>query len=401
MNVPIFNGAVKDGPQYGVLTVALVAVMGLLIFLFDQNGKLAILFSLGLGMGVTLLHASYGFSSAYHKLLMERDMTDVVAQLIMLGLAIVLFAPIMSQGTVFGHGVSGSLAPVGLSVAFGAFIFGIGMQFARGCASGALYTVGGGNPRMALALVFFCVGAFWGSLDLGWWQTLPSMGVVSLGAEWGWGTSVFVQLCVLLAAYFALRLGGWKINSGGLWGGGQFWSNKPWNKLTWHKLLRGPWPLVIGAGLLALFNWATLLTTGHGWSITWAFSLWAAKGAVLMGWDPSTSPFWASGFQYASLNKSILMDETSVMNIGLLIGAVAASAMAGSYAKGAPTKPNPLIAAIVGGLLLGYGARLSYGCNIGAFFSGVASGSLHGWLWIVCALPGNGVGIFLRKALRL
>jgi uncharacterized membrane protein YedE/YeeE len=34
------------------------------------------------------------------------------------------------------------------------------------------------------------------------------------------------------------------------------------------------------------------------------------------------------------------------------------------------------------GLFLGYGARLDYGCNIGAYFRGIASGSLHarvGW----------------------
>jgi hypothetical protein len=47
-------------------------------------------------------------------------------------------------------------------------------------------------------------------------------------------------------------------------------------------------------------------------------------------------------------------------------------------------------------LLLGYGARLAYGCNIGAFFSGVASGSLHGWVWIACALAGSYAGPRLR-----
>lgn len=46
--------------------------------------------------------------------------------------------------------------------------------------------------------------------------------------------------------------------------------------------------------------------------------------------------------------------------------------------------------------MLGYGARLAYGCNIGAFFSEVASTSLHGWFWIVAALPGNWLGIKLR-----
>ena len=32
-----------------------------------------------------------------------------------------------------------------------------------------------GNVRMMIVLVFFCIGAFWGSLDLHWWKTLPSL----------------------------------------------------------------------------------------------------------------------------------------------------------------------------------------------------------------------------------
>ena len=52
--------------------------------------------------------------------------------------------------------------------------------------------------------------------------------------------------------------------------------------------------------------------------------------------------------------------------------------------------------AVIGGLLLGYGARLASGCNIGAFFSGVASGSLHGWMWFIAAFAGTMVGTRLR-----
>ena len=55
-----------------------------------------------------------------------------------------------------------------------------------------------------------------------------------------------------------------------------------------------------------------------------------------------------------------------------------------------------LVAAVIGGLLLGYGSRLAYGCNIGAYFSGIASGSLHGWLWLIAAFAGNAVGVRIR-----
>ena len=153
--------------------------------------------------------------------------------------------------------------------------------------------------------------------------------------------------------------------------------------------------------MLALLNWLTLLIAGHAWSITWAFSLWAAKIAVVFGWDPLTSPFWSGGFQQAALARSILADNTSVMNIGIVIGALAAGSLAGKVQPSLRIGARPFVAAVVGGLVMGYGARLAYGCNIGAFFSGVASASLHGWVWILAAVPGNFVGVWLRPLFGL
>ena len=47
---------------------------------------------------------------------------------------------------------------------------------------------------------------------------------------------------------------------------------------------------------------------------------------------------------------------------------------------------------------MGYGARIAFGCNIGAFFSGIASFSLHGWEWFLFALMGSLVGLLCRPA---
>ena len=38
--------------------------------------------------------------------------------------------------------------------------------------------------------------------------------------------------------------------------------------------------MLLGGAALALLNWATLLVAGHPWTITWGFTLWAAKVAV-------------------------------------------------------------------------------------------------------------------------
>lgn len=387
------NLSISSPPQKLVLITGGSLIVLIAITLLMENTSRGLLFGVGLAMGVTLYHGAFGFTGAYRKLLRERDMTGVAAQIVMLIAAILLFAPILAQGTVFGHGVSGSVAPIGVAVGVGAFMFGIGMQLGSGCASGILFSAGGGNVRALLVLVFFSLGSFWGSLDLGWWQQFPSTGGISLGRTFGWEMALIMQIGALALIFAGLRLAGWTMQPISQWAGG----------FSLSTLLRGPWPLIFSALMLALLNWATLLIAGHAWSITWAFSLWGAKAAMLVGWDPLSSGFWTGGFQQAALERSIFTDTTSIMNIAILLGALLAASLAGSFYKPMVLKRGrrQLVAAILAGLLMGYGARLSYGCNIGAFFSGVASSSLHGWLWIACALPGNAIGIALRGPLRL
>ncbi|MEE8393463.1 MAG: YeeE/YedE family protein, partial [Rhodospirillales bacterium] len=360
-----------------VLALAAAAVVG--VEVMGVSAKKASLFLVAIAMGVSLYHASFGFSGAYRRAIRDKDITGVAAQLVMLALAMVLFAPVLAKGSIFGHGVGGALAPVSVSMAFGAFLFGIGMQIGGACASGTLYTAASGRLRMVVVLVFFCAGAFWGSLDLHWWSKLPGIGSISLGRLFGFGPALALQLAVLAAVYLVLRRLGGRINK-------PLWEK---NAFSWRRLLRGPWPLLMSAALLALLNWATLLIAGHAWSITWAFSLWSAKAAVLLGWDPATSPFWSGGYRLAALSRSVLADTTSVMNIGIMLGAMIAASLAGRAGSKVHIPLASLAAAVVGGLMMGYGARLAYGCNIGAFFSGAASMSLHGWVWILAAIPGN------------
>ncbi len=57
--------------------------------------------------------------------------------------------------------------------------------------------------------------------------------------------------------------------------------------------------------------------------------------------------------------------------------------------------------AVLGGIAMGYGARLSNGCNIGAYFSAISVGNLSGWAWMVLALAGSWIGVQLRPLFRL
>ncbi|MCH9019117.1 MAG: YeeE/YedE family protein [Proteobacteria bacterium] len=372
--------------QWALAGVGAAALAAGALFLGADGWRRGVLLLVGGMLGVSLYHAAFGFTAAYRNAIVRREISGVTAQLIMLAAAMLLFAPVLAQGEIFGQRVVGAVAPVGVQVAVGSFLFALGMQLGGGCGSGTLYTVGGGSTRMLMTLAAFCAGGFWASLDMPFWRQAPGWGSISLARELGWGVALPLQLGVLAAIWFGLRRWAGGTDQRPLWGDG----------FTWRRLLRGPWPLLLSAGLLAGLNWVTLVVAGHPWTITWGFTLWGAKAAAAVGWDPSTSPFWTGGFTQRALDRGVLEDITSVMNIGIILGALTAAGLAGKFAPVLRLPPRSLLAAAIGGLLMGYGARIAFGCNIGAFFSGVASTSLHGWLWIVCAIAGSWIGVRLR-----
>lgn len=353
------------------------------LYLAVDDARMAALWGIGLLLGVTLYHAGIGFTGAYRRWLLRGEVREIRAQLLMLAVATLLFAPVLAAGEVLGQSVAGALAPVGVSMFFGAFLFGIGMQLAGGCGSGTLHGVGNGSLRMLVVLVAFCVGGFWASLHLSQWQRLPEWAPQALGAQFGWARTALVQAGALLVAWWWLRS-----------------RDVPPPDKSW-RFWRGPWPLMAGAVMLALLNATTLVVAGHPWTITWAFTLWAAKAAQWVGWNAASSTFWSAPFQNSALQSGILTDITSVMDLGLILGAALAAMLAGRFTFQWHIPLASLLAAVLGGLAIGYGARLSYGCNIGAFFSGVASTSLHGWVWIIAALLGTSIGVRLRPCFGL
>ena len=371
-----------------------VAALGLLAagvwLLADQGWRMPALIAIGGLLGMALYHAAFGFTAAYRRMITRREVGAVSAQLVMLAVGTALFVPTLAEGTVFGGRVYGAIAPAGVQVAVGAFFFGLGMQLGNGCGSGTLFTLGGGSTRMMATLLAFVAGSFWASLHMQWWSATPRWPEIALGHEIGWTAALFVQLAVFAAVWWGLRR----------------WGRMPDGRSAeepkgWKRLLRGNWPFLWGALALALLNWLTLVVAGHAWSITWAFTLWGAKVATLVGWDAAGSWFWTGGFTENALNGSVLEDTVSVMNAGIVLGALAAAGLAGRYAPRIDFPLRSLAAAAIGGLLMGYGARIAFGCNIGAFFSGVISTSLHGWLWIALALPGTWLGVKLRPLFGL
>lgn len=374
-----------------VVLFVLFTIFSLSLFLQHEfNIEQALFFLTGTGLGITLMHSAFGFTGGWRAFIRSRHSGAIRAQILLLIFSSILFFPLVAN--IFpGLNSQAALGPVGISVLVGAFLFGIGMQLGGGCGSGTLFTVGQGQTDMLITICFFIVGATLGSSHLSWWLSLPNMGKVSLISELGWMPALVMQLAVLVLLY-RLVSNMEKKRHQSL----EDFSAKQKRESFLDQLIFGPWPIWWGVIGLTIFGFLTLLMAGYPWSITFAFGLWGTKIWSALGGDISSWSYWSSGYPAIALNQSVLADITSVMNFGIIFGAMLAAALAGKYAPSGKLKSKRVITAVVGGLLLGYGARLAFGCNIGALLGGIASGSLHGWLWLVMAFLGGVVGVKVR-----
>ena len=381
----------KTRPDKLIVLIALFSILAISLLLQHEFSlKQALFFLVGMGLGLTLMHAMFGFTGGWRIFIRSRRSVGIRAQILLISFSSILFFPII--GGVFSElTANAALGQIGVSVLVGAFLFGIGMQLGGGCGSGTLFTVGQGQTDMLITISFFIVGATLGSYHLPWWLDLPNMGKISIIAELGWLPALLLQLMILIIIYQLVSTSERKRNNKI-----QTFSLNGKRENFLEQLIHGPWPIWWGVVGLTLLGLITLLMAGYPWSITFAFGLWGAKIWSALGGDVTYWLYWSGGYPEKALSQSVLADVTSVMNFGIVFGAMLAAALAGKYAPEGKVKSKRVVTAVIGGLLLGYGARLAFGCNIGALLGGIASGSLHGWLWLVAAFSGGIVGVKIR-----
>jgi uncharacterized protein len=390
------EASTEPPPQARVVVIGILAALLLGGIIHSQSGQVpTILFGLGLALGFVLFHSRFGFTSAWRQLVAVRQGKALRAHMLMLAVACTLFAPILANGVGF-HDVAAlpTLAPIGFGIFVGSFMFGVGMQLGGSCASGTLFAIGSGHTAILLTLAGFVGGATLGAYQFPWWMGLPSHEPVSLtdwfgGYAGAWAASLVLMGLIVGATYLLARnrdvppVEPAPIAQGAA------------------RVIRGSWPLWVGALLLAGLNATTLWVSGGAWGVTFAFALWGSKLLDLVGVDVTSWGFWQDPANLAKYDAGIFAEKTSVMDFGIIVGALIASAAAGAFILHRRVPLRLAVGAVIGGLLMGYGARIAFGCNIGAYFGGIASFSLHGWLWGVMAIAGTYVGLLLRPLLGL
>ena len=397
-NAVIDKSAVTTTAYLAPLLCAIALSISAVIWLANTETWFeASLLMLGATLGLVLYHAAFGFTTAWRTLIIDGRGKGLRAQMLMLAVAVCLFFPALAAGDLFGNDVSGFVRPLGWSIIVGAFVFGIGMQLGNGCASGNLYHAGGGQLRALPCIIGFTVGALWASKDYEWWTTLPQFAPYSFIEQFGVIQAIAINLALFaVIAWFTVVIE--KRRHGSLEKDAQATALP-----LYRQLISGPWPFIWGAVALAVLNFITLAMIGRPWAVAVAYPLWGAKIAAWLEIDLELDfwTYWMQPGRESALIEPLTTDAGTLMNVGIIIGALLAAALAGKLTIQWRMPWQHWIAAIIGGLMLGYGATIAFGCNIGAYFGGIASGSLHGWLWLVAAFIGSSIGTWIRPVFKL
>jgi uncharacterized membrane protein YedE/YeeE len=358
-----------------LLAAVLATALLVALVLIDGQPAAAALLVFGFALGAVFLKAEFSFTASWRRLIARGQADGFLGGLLLIAIAAAAIVPVAALVPGFG----GAIAPLGPSLLIGAFVFGVGMQLANGCGSGTLYTVGGGSGRMLIALAFFMAGSVIGSLQLPAFLALGGIDPVLASNFLGpWGGLAATWTSLAAAAFAAVGIA----------------------RRRSAAFVPAP-RIVFGAILIGLLSIAVFAAGRHPWSVTFGFTVWGAKLAALLGADFSHAEFWQWAGPKRALGDSILSDTSSLTDLGMILGAMAAAAASAPFTRNPWPPLKSLAAAAIGGLLMGWGARLGFGCNIGAFVGGVASGSLHGWVWFAAALPGCMLGIRLRPLFGL
>lgn len=358
------------------------------------GGLMATTGGLGLLLGFTLFHSRFGFTSAWRQLVAVGQGVALRAHMLMLAVACVLFAVVLASGFSLSGTPKGFVNPIGIALLAGAFLFGIGMQVGGSCASGTLFAVGSGQTAIVLTLFGFIVGSVLAALQYTFWfVTLPTGPAVSLATLLGYPGALAVSLAVMGLVVAATYVVARRRTPPPV--------PDPPTARGAARVWRGFWPLWVGAVVLGVLNAAVLVVSGLPWGLTSAFGLWGSKILGTAGVDVASWAFWQLPANARQLAAPVLADRVSVLDLGIVVGALVASAAGGAFVLHRRVPWRLALGSVLGGVAMGYGARLAGGCNIGAYFSGIASFSLHGWVWGVAALLGTVVGLRLRPLFGL
>ncbi|MBI9102831.1 MAG: YeeE/YedE family protein [Spirochaetales bacterium] len=195
----------KNLTPVGMAIGVVLIILGVVLGFIEQ--KLGLFWFTGIFFGFILQRSRFCFTASMRDPALTGSTTVTRAVLIAFALTSLGFWAIKYGAFTKGLPIPGQsyVVPISFATVIGAFMFGIGMVIAGGCASGTLMRVGEGFIMQILSLLFFIIGSLWGAHDFGWWK----LNVISNGKSvflpdvFGWGGAIVVQLLIIACLFIA------------------------------------------------------------------------------------------------------------------------------------------------------------------------------------------------------
>ena len=395
----------KIQPIVGLVLLIAIAIFGVYKSMMDQ--ELTLFLITGLALGYILTRARLGFAGGVKRIYLTGEGSLSKALLVMFAISMVMAAGIQWAAARNGMDLPGmsSVKFLNITTMIGGFIFGIGMMLAGGCASGTLSDLGEGEGHALIGITTFILGSIPGILAQ---DALNQTAIGKIGIQlylpdvFGYMGSLAISFLLLFGLYILIRKYEDFRKKEGYYEEIVYEEQelprdkdedfKLFSYNTFHRIFVQRWSFMLGGILLAIMFAFILITTGHSWGVTGPFASWGIAFLQMFGIE-----FTAPAFEGAvsTANNGILNDAWTLRNIGIVFGAMIAFLLAGRLSTNFNFSLRNVLYYLLGGFLMGFGARLGGGCNIGALFSGIGNFSIAGWGFFIAITLGGIVGLKL------
>lgn len=159
-----------------------------------------------------------------------------------------------------------------------------------------------------------------------------------------------------------------------------------------ENFYKKPWPYWIGGIILGVLNILLLFFSGYSMRMSTGFLYWGTYIVDKLGINVREWYYFTNHDDIFHNNVSLINNFYTIIIIAITLGAFFSILLASEFKVKRIKNKKQLFFGLLGGILMGYGTRIAFGCNLGAFFSGIPSQSLHGWVFGIFMLIGAYIG---------
>ncbi len=355
----------------------------------------------GLGFGFVLQRGRFCFASAFRDLFLLGHGRNMKGVLFGLAVASVGFGLVMSRQVPMPFlGINpptANVLPLGAHTVLGGVLFGLGMVLAGGCVSGSIYRMGEGYLASWVAFAGVMGGLLLAAYSWNWWwnESIADAPRLWLPRFLGHPGALVATLAALALVYvWVLRIehrAGMVMPAAAEPHEDSNGVGDDVRALLRRVFVRG-WPALTAGAVLGGLN-VLLFTAQEPWGFTGEVSRWSIGLAGLAGAGPGPLA-GAADLPGCVLVPAdgVILNHMVFLVVGMWFGSFAGALGAGEFKLRVPKRPVRYAQSLGGGVLMGYGAGLAMGCTIGAFFSGIPSLAVNGWVFAVALGIGAWIG---------